>query len=65
MIGIIANGKPNCAKELLDVLADELGQRLGDCEIVLAKPGAGNPMPPEMADAMAVRAHLVISGLGD
>ena len=31
----------------------------------MQKKGAGNPMPPEMADDMAARAHLVITGVGD
>ena len=52
--------------QILEILADELGQRLGDCEVVLMqKKGAGNPMPPEMATDMAARAHLVITGVGD
>jgi hypothetical protein len=65
VIGIVDNRKPN-ARQILEILADEIGQRFGDCEIVLMqKKGAGNPMPPEMADDMAARAHLVITGVGD
>jgi hypothetical protein len=65
VIGIVDNRKPN-ARQILEILADEIGQRFGDCEIVLMqKQGAGNPMPPEMADDMAARAHLVITGVGD
>lgn len=66
VIGVIANGKP-LAKELLDALVAELAERLGrqvDVE-QLAKPSAAYVISAEEADVMAVRAHMVISGLGD
>jgi hypothetical protein len=66
VIGLISNGKP-LARELLDALALELGERLGravDLER-LAKPSAAYVISAEEADVMAVRAHVVISGLGD
>ena len=66
VIGVISNGKP-LAKELLDALVAELGARLGrevDVEH-LAKPSAAYVIGAEEADVMAVRAHVVISGLGD
>ena len=66
MIGVISNGKP-LAKELLDALVAELSERIGrevDVER-LAKPSAAYVISAEEADVMAVRAHLVISGLGD
>lgn len=66
VIGVISNGKP-LAKELLDALVAELGVRLGrqiDVER-LAKPSAAYVISAEEADVMAVRAHVVISGLGD
>ena len=66
VIGVISNGKP-LAKELLDALVAELSERIGrevDVER-LAKPSAAYVISAEEADVMAVRAHLVISGLGD
>lgn len=66
VIGLISNGKP-LAKELLDALAAEIGERLGRAVDVnrLAKPSAASVIAAEEADVMAVRAHVVISGLGD
>jgi hypothetical protein len=66
VIGLVANSKP-FARELLTALAQELGRRLGrDVELALvAKPSAGYPLAAEEADALAVRAHVVIAGLGD
>jgi hypothetical protein len=65
-IGVISNGKP-LAKELLDALVAELSAKLRrevDVER-LAKPSAAYVISAEEADVMAVRAHMVISGLGD
>jgi hypothetical protein len=65
VIGLVDNRKPH-ARELLELLAAELGERLGGAEVVLLrKPGAGHPMEPEQASDMAARAHLVITGVGD
>jgi hypothetical protein len=66
VVGLIANGKP-LAKELLTVLAQELGKRLDrEVEIVLlAKPSAAYPIVDDEAAQMAARCHLVIAGLGD
>ncbi len=66
VIGLISNGKP-LAKELLDALAAELSLRLDRAVEVerLAKPSAAYVISAEEADVLAVRAHLVISGLGD
>lgn len=66
VIGLIANGKP-LARELLTVLAAELSAALGrECELTwLEKPAASAVISAEEATAMAVRAHIVISGLGD
>jgi hypothetical protein len=66
VIGLIANGKP-LAKELLAILADEVGTRLGrPVELEwLVKPAASAVISAEEAKVMAVRAHVVISGLGD
>jgi hypothetical protein len=62
VIGLIPNGKP-LAKELLAILASEIAH---DHEIVwLEKPAASAVISAEEAKSMAVRAHVVISGLGD
>ena len=53
--------------ELLTILAEELGKRLGrevDLEL-LTKPGAGYPILDDEATQLAARSHLVIAGLGD
>jgi hypothetical protein len=65
-IGLVPNGKP-LARELLAVLADEIAQRLERrLELVwLEKPSASAQISAEEAGAMAVRAHIVITGLGD
>jgi len=65
-IGLIANGKP-LARELLAVLADEIARRLErNLERVwLEKPSASSQISAEEAGSMAVRAHIVITGLGD
>ena len=66
VIGLISNGKP-LAKELLDALSTEVSLRLDrEVDVVrLAKPSAAYVISAEEADVMAVRAHMVISGLGD
>jgi hypothetical protein len=66
VIGLIPNGKP-LARELLAVLAQELSAAVGRaCELTwLEKPAASAVISAEEATAMAVRAHIVISGLGD
>lgn len=66
VVGLVANGKP-LAKELLRVLADELAARIQrDVELeLLEKPSAAYEIRAEEADALAVRSHLVITGLGD
>ena len=66
VIGLVANGKP-LARELLEVLADELRQPLRrDIEVqLLEKPNAAFPITAVQADAMAARAHFVIAGVGD
>jgi len=66
VIGLVANGKP-LARELLEVLADELRQPLHrDIEVQLhEKPNAAFPITAVQADAMAARAHFVIAGVGD
>jgi hypothetical protein len=62
VIGLIPNGKP-LARELLEILAREIDHR---AEIVwLQKPAASAVISAEEAKSMAVRAHVVISGLGD
>jgi hypothetical protein len=66
VVGLVANGKP-LSRELLTVLAEELGARIGrDLELqVLAKPSAAYPITDDEATMLAARSHLVITGLGD
>jgi hypothetical protein len=66
VIGLIANGKP-LARELLEVLADELRQPLHrDITVeLIEKPNAAYPITAVQADGMAARAHFVITGVGD
>jgi hypothetical protein len=66
VIGLVANGKP-LAKEILVALAHEIGRHLGrEVELeLLEKPSAAYQITAEQANVMAVRAHVVISGLGD
>jgi hypothetical protein len=65
-VGLIANGKP-LASELLELLAAELGTRLGsDVDTtLLEKPHAGVTISSVQADGMAARAHFVLTGVGD
>lgn len=65
VIGLVDNRKPH-ARELLELLAQELQSRLGGADVVLVqKAGAGHPLTPEQASDMAARAHIVITGVGD
>lgn len=62
---LIENGKPN-ARALLGHLADELRGRLRLATVdVHSKPTAGKPIDVDVADMLAARSHLVISGVGD
>ena len=66
VVGLVANGKP-LARELLTVLAQELGARVGrELELeLLSKPSAAYPITDGEATLLAARSHLVITGLGD
>lgn len=65
VVGLVENGKPH-AKELLELLAEELRSRVGDGEVVLLrKPSAAYPITVEQATDMAARCHVVITGVGD
>lgn len=62
---LIENGKPN-ARTLLGFVADELRSRLPLAAVdVHSKPAAGKPIDADVADMLAARSHLVISGVGD
>lgn len=62
---LVENGKPN-ARALLDHVADELRSRLPLATVdVYSKPAAGKPIDADVADMLAARSHLVISGVGD
>lgn len=62
---LVENGKPN-ARTLLGYLADELASRLPLAGVdVHSKPSAGKPIDADVADMLAARSHLVVSGVGD
>ena len=62
---LVENGKPN-ARRLLGFVADELRSRLPLAGVdVHSKPAAGKPIDADVADMLAARSHLVISGVGD
>lgn len=62
---LVENGKPN-ARILLGYVADELRSRLPLATVdVHAKPAAGKAIDADVADMLAARSHLVISGVGD
>jgi hypothetical protein len=64
-VGLLDNGKPR-AKELLRMIAEELGERVpvGSVEL-LSKPSAASPITEEEAADLATRVDLAIAGLGD
>ena len=62
---LVENGKPN-ARTLLGHVAEELRSRLPLGAVdVHSKPAAGKPIDADVADMLAARSHLVISGVGD
>lgn len=62
---LVENGKPN-ARTLLGYLAGELRSRLPLAAVdIHSKPAAGKPIDADVADMLAARSHLVISGVGD
>lgn len=62
---LIENGKPN-ARTLLGHVADALRSRLPLAAVdIHSKPAAGKPIDADVADMLAARSHLVISGVGD
>ena len=64
-VTLIENGKPN-ARTLLGHVAGELRSRLPLATVdVHSKPAAGKPIDADVADMLAARSHLVISGVGD
>ena len=64
-IAVIENGKPN-AKALLGHIAEGLRERLPVADVVVhSKSAAGKPIDTDVAETLAARAHMVISGLGD
>lgn len=62
---LVDNGKPR-ARDLLGHLGDVLAEHLGldDVELV-SKSSAASPIEDAQADAIAARADLVVTGLGD
>jgi pyruvate/2-oxoglutarate dehydrogenase complex dihydrolipoamide acyltransferase (E2) component len=62
---VVDNAKPR-ARDLLTRLADRAAHHLGVAEVeVHTKPSAGAPLDADVTRMLAVRSHLVISGLGD
>jgi hypothetical protein len=66
VIGLVDNSK-SCAKELLTVLAEEIGKRSGrGVEIVLlSKPSASYPISDAQTAELATTCDVVIAALGD
>ena len=64
-LSIIDNGKPK-AKQLLGELASLLEDRfpIADVELV-SKSSAGKPLEADVAQSVAARSRMVITGLGD
>ena len=62
---IIDNGKPK-AKQLLRELASLLEDRFPVANVELvSKPSAGKPLEAYVAQSVAARSRMVITGLGD
>jgi hypothetical protein len=64
-LSIIDNGKPK-AKQLLRELASLLEDRFPVANVELvSKPSAGKPLEADVAQSVAARSRMVITGLGD
>ncbi len=62
---IVDNAKPR-ARDLMTRMVDRIAQRLRVAEVeVHTKASAGAPLDADVTRMLAVRSHLVISGLGD
>lgn len=62
---IVDNGKPR-GRELMERISARIAERLRVAEIeVMTKASAGKPLDADETRMLAVRSHLVISGLGD
>ena len=62
---IIDNGKPK-GRDLMERIAKELRGLLPIASVdVHSKPSAGAPITEDVATMLAVRSHMIISGLGD
>lgn len=62
---IIDNGKPR-GRDLMVRIADRLRDALPIATVeVHSKPSAGAPIEEDVATMLAVRSHMIISGLGD
>ena len=62
---LVDNGKPN-ARGLLEAIGNRVAERIPlEAVDVHTKPSAGAPLDADVTRMLAVRSHLVISGLGD
>jgi hypothetical protein len=62
---LIENGKPN-AKKLLSMIGEGVKLKFPEIDIfIFSKPSAAKPIDADEAQMLAVRSHMVISGLGD
>jgi len=62
---IVDNGKPR-GKALMERIAARVTEQLRVAEVeVITKVSAGKPLDADETRMLAVRSHLVISGLGD
>lgn len=65
VLTVIDNGKPR-ARDLLTRIGVRLQDRLPISKVeVHTKPSAGAPIEEDVATMLAVRSHMIISGLGD
>tara|TARA_B110000438_G_scaffold234582_1_gene231038 strand:- start:67 stop:366 length:300 start_codon:yes stop_codon:yes gene_type:complete len=64
-LAVIDNGKPK-AKQLLNEVAARLSDRFPIANVeVISKASAGKPLEADVAQSVAARSRMVITGLGD
>jgi hypothetical protein len=64
VLTLIENGKPH-ARELLQLIAEELRRSLPIAVETFSKPSAAKPIDADEARNLAARSRLVVTGVGD